>query len=138
MIIDAVVGLNGPVTRESFGALRIGMSREEVRELFGASWYKTFRRGQDGPETDRYGAFGEVMVNIVDSVVSFVELAEPARPTIRGVELLGVPLSELAESLAGVGLAIDVIDGAMAVIIGEGIGLYLECDVVRGVSFSEP
>ena len=127
------------IDRGGFGDLRIGDPREAVRQRFGE--YSTVRADadrQDATETDRFGADGGLKVGFgPDGRVCRIELAAPFDPTVRGVQLMGRPVSRVADQLLEHG--IDYVAdpdpaGAGGAIIGWDVHLYVRDQVVEGVT----
>jgi hypothetical protein len=127
------------IDRGGFSWLRLGEDRSAVRDRLGL--WSTFRRGQslrpEAPETDQFAERGIIMVTYSsDDLVSYIEVAGPATPSLAGVPLLGRPLHEVVQELVGAGLMVHLdLDGAS--VEGWGVGLYSPAGIVEGVSIGE-
>jgi hypothetical protein len=114
-----------------FEDLRLGDEREVVRRRFGA--FRAFRRGRSTRETDQFLSSGVMVTYNAEGLVSFVEVAPPSNPTIRGVQLLGRPASAVTRDLALVG--VGAVQDEAGVQLDCGVGLFVPLDDVAGVSF---
>jgi hypothetical protein len=81
---------------EGVGPIRFGMTPSKVRAALGME-FENFRRG--GPETypcDYYkGLQCFVYYDDKHGLVDAVEFAEPAQPTLNGLNLLGLPFADM-------------------------------------------
>ena len=133
---EARIVWTGDVSHDSFGSLTLGMSREAVRELFAGS-FRTFARGGYGLDLDQFLGRG-IMVTFEDDRSVFVELASPSQPSYQGVELLERQVRDVVLDLTHQGHVVVQLDSGRYDIVGPPwVGLYVEFDVVKGVSFGD-
>jgi hypothetical protein len=114
--------------------LRLGYDKAAVRNRFGDP--RTFRRTPDSPETDQFVDSGILATYGPGEKVTFIELTHPAEPTIGGVRLLGLALSDVMENLREHGLTV-IADPDGASIQEWQVGLYAPSGTVEGVSIGE-
>jgi hypothetical protein len=114
--------------------LKLGEEREAVRQRFRN--FRVFRRTSDAPETDLFATDGLLVTYGSGDRVTFIELASPADPTIKGVHVLGRDLGEVLYQLRERGVSF-VADQDGANVQGWGVGLYAPSGVIEGVSIGE-
>lgn len=108
----------------------LGQSREEVRDVLGD--FRTFRRTPDSEEADQFVDCGAMATYSPDGVLVLLELADPARVELDGVQLVGESLDDLTAALGSHG--IDVVpDEGGAIVPSLAIGLYAPGGTVEGV-----
>lgn len=104
------------------GNIEFNSPREEVRRLVNAP-LQSFKRSFDDPfPCDYYRAMGAFFYYDVEDRLEAIEFAAPARPTVGGLELLGLGFDEACASLRT--LDSDVrqeIDGAIAPHLGVSV-----------------
>ncbi len=85
-------------SHEGAGPVRFGMTTTEVREALGAE-FKSFRRdpSSDDHPTDHFKKLGCFVYYDASGKVEAIEFAEPAEPTLGGVNLLGLGYADLVE-----------------------------------------
>src|SRR5579883_1921988 len=80
---------------QGLAGIQFGMTPEEVRQVLGNT-VRTFRKSpSDALETDYFDALGIQVFYKQPGVCDAIELAAPAKPTLKGKDLLGKPFSEL-------------------------------------------
>lgn len=108
----------------------LGQSREEVRSVLGD--FRTFRRTPDSEEADQFVDSGAMATYSPDGSLVLLELADPARVELDGVQLVGESVESLVESLGAKG--IDVVPDEMgAAVPSMSVGLYAPGGTVEGV-----
>jgi len=81
---------------ESVGPIRFGMTREDVRKTL-ALPYTSFRKSQESKTTsDAFDDEGIYVYYRESETVEAVEMALPAHPILKGVELLGRPYRDVS------------------------------------------
>ena len=108
----------------------LGDSRDHVRDVLGE--FRTFRRTPASEEADQFVASGAMATYSAEGALILLELAEPARVELEGVQLLGEELDPLQTSLGDRGLEL-VLDDMGATIPSVQVGLYAPGGVVEGV-----
>jgi hypothetical protein len=84
---------------EGVGPIRFGMSREDVRSALGTE-FKSFKRSPSSSQPCDHCLRHECFVYYdAKGLVEAVEFAEPATPTLDGVNLLGVSFASLVEKI---------------------------------------
>ena len=108
----------------------LGQSREEVRSVLGD--FRTFRRTPDSEEADQFVDSGAMATYSADGSLVLLELADPARVELDGVQLVGESLEDLTEALGAQG--VDVVPDEMgATVPSMSVGLYAPGGTVEGV-----
>lgn len=108
----------------------LGQSREEVRGVLGD--FRTFRRTPDSDEADQFVECGAMATYDAGGSLVLLELADPARVELDGVQLVGESIDSLAEALGTRGLEV-VRDEDGGTIPSLAIGLYAPGGTVEGV-----
>ena len=111
-------------------AVSLGEARDVVRATLGE--YRTFRRTTQSDEADHFVEVGAMATYSPDGALVLLELADPARAVLEGVQLLGEPVDAPIEALAAQGVQV-VPDEMGAIIPALEIGLYAPGGVVEGV-----
>ena len=80
---------------QGLAGIQFGMTPDEVRQVLGST-VQTFRKLPDDTlETDYFDALGIQVFYKQPGVCDAIELVTPAKPTLRGKDLLGKPFGEL-------------------------------------------
>lgn len=109
----------------------LGATRDEVREALGE--FRTFRRTPGSEEADQFTDCGAMATYSSDGVLTLLELADPARVELEGVQLLGEELDVVGRRLEAKGLRLEPGD-AGASIPSLSAGLYAPSGQVEGFS----
>ncbi len=108
----------------------LGTSRDVVRATLGE--HDTFRRTPDSEEADHFVEVGAMATYSPDGALVMLELVDPAKAVVDGLQLLGEHVDALVEALAAQG--VEVLPDEMgAVIPALEIGLYAPDGTVEGV-----
>lgn len=110
--------------------VRLGDQREDVRRALGD--HSTFRRTPDSEEADQFGGSGAMATYSSDGSLVMLELVDPARVEVEGVQLLGQPVEGVIDSLGARGVEV-VPDDMGATIPSMSVGLYAPSGDVEGV-----
>lgn len=87
------------VPHEGVGNIKFNMSRDEVRNRIGGT-FRSFTRWQDTePLSDYYHDIGVFCYYDADDRLEAMEFAAPARPSVAGVEFLGLSFKDAFEKL---------------------------------------
>jgi hypothetical protein len=106
--------------------IRFGMTPEKVRRLAGAD-FTVFKRGHTDPHpSDHFKTLGMFCYYDANGTLEAVEFADPARPSIHGVEFLHMPFDAAKSALARLDNQFEEdLDGAIAYRIGVSIWVPL-------------
>jgi hypothetical protein len=104
------------------GNIEFGMPQEKVRELVGGK-FRSFKRGsQDSIPCDYFMNICTFFYYDSERRLEAVEFASPARPTIAGMELLGLGFDEACANLEFLDSQLErEVDGAIAYRLGVSI-----------------
>jgi hypothetical protein len=80
---------------DGVGALRLGISREEVHKVAGLPSDSFLKAGVS--LTDQYDSLGILVYYDSEEKVEAIELFSPAKPTLHSREVLGRPIREIIE-----------------------------------------
>ena len=108
----------------------LGQSREEVRSVLGD--FRTFRRTPDSEEADQFVDSGAMATYSPEGSLVLLELTEPARVELEGVQLVGESVESLVEALGAKGIEV-VPDEMGALVPSLSVGLYAPGGTVEGV-----
>lgn len=108
----------------------LGQSREEVRRVLGD--FRTFRRTPESEEADQFVDSGAMATYDADGSLVLLELADPARVELDGVQLVGESVESLVEALGAKGIEV-VPDEMGALVPSLSVGLYAPGGTVEGV-----
>ena len=105
----------------------LGQSRDDVRGTLGD--FRTFRRTPESEEADHFVDNGAMATYDADGSL---ELADPARVELEGVQLVGESIESLVEALGAKGIEV-VPDEMGALVPSLSVGLYAPGGTVEGV-----
>jgi hypothetical protein len=108
----------------------LGDSRAAVRETLGSP--TTFRRTAASDESDQFASSGAMATYSSVGALVMLELADPARVEIDGVQLLGKSLDDVESELGEKDINISR-DDMGAMIPSVSVGLYAPAGTVEGV-----
>lgn len=108
----------------------LGDPRDRVRATLGE--HRTFRRTTESEEADQFVEAGAMATYSPDGTLVMLELVDPAKAVVEGLQLIGEPVDALVEALAAQGVEV-VPDEMGAVIPALEIGLYAPDGTVEGV-----
>lgn len=104
------------------GEIRFGMSPDEVRGRIGAAFRSFMRSPQASFPCDYFADVGAFCYYDSDGRLEAIEFSPPARPTIQGVELLGLGFEAAQNALSALDNQVEnEIDGAIAYKVGVSI-----------------
>ena len=118
------------VSATATDVVALGEGRDQVRNLLGE--FRTFRRTAASEEADHFTDIGAMATYSAEGALVLLELTDPARVELEGVQLLGEELDSLETSLGDKGLEL-VRDEAGATIPRVQVGLYAPGGTVEGV-----
>lgn len=108
----------------------LGEARDAVRAALGE--HRTFRRTPASGEADQFVEAGAMATYSPDGALVMLELVDPAKAVVEGVQLLGEPVDALKEALAAHG--VEVVPDEMGAVIPDlEVGLYAPDGTVEGV-----
>ena len=110
--------------------VNLGQSRDEVRATLGD--FRTFRRTPQSGEADQFVDSGAMATYSPDGSLVLLELVDPARVELEGVQLVGESVESLVEALGAKGVEV-VPDEMGAVVPSLSVGLYAPGGTVEGV-----
>lgn len=108
----------------------LGEARDAVRVALGE--HRTFRRTTESEEADHFVKAGGMATYSPDRALVMLELVDPAKVVLEGVQLLGEPVDALKDALAAHGVEV-VPDEMGAVVPSLEVGLYAPDGTVEGV-----
>lgn len=108
----------------------LGDQREEVRSALGD--FSTFRRTPESEESDHFTESGAMATYSSDGSLVMLELTEPAKVELEGVQLLGEQLATVEEKLGDKDVSLET-DDLGAMVPSVSVGLYAPSGVVEGV-----
>jgi hypothetical protein len=105
------------------GAIRFGMSVDEVRRTIGKSFSSFFKTQTSPVQTDAFDSEGIHVHYKSPGVCEAVEMAAPACPTLNGELLVGRPYEQVSSLIKSLDSEVKE-DEAGVTAFGLGIGLY--------------
>lgn len=108
----------------------LGQSRDDVRGTLGD--FRTFRRTPESEEADQFVDSGAMATYDADGSLVLLELVDPARVELDGVQLVGESVESLVEALGAKGIEV-VPDEMGALVPSLTVGLYAPGGTVEGV-----
>ena len=108
----------------------LGEARDAVRVALGE--HRTFRRTTESEEADQFVEVGAMATYSPQGALVMLELVDPAKALLEGVQLLGERVDALTTALAAQGVEV-VPDEMGAVVPSLEIGLYAPDGTVEGV-----
>lgn len=120
------------VRGSGFEGCPLGASREQVERALGTA-DATFRRVPSGPLVHDFQRHGAQVTFDESGRVAFVEVYEPADPSLHGIALLGRAEEDVCDDLRAAGIEVVTADAGF-ILPGWGVGLFVEGSVVTAVS----